>query len=116
MLRRATLSAHFDNQASPEGATMNKIGAFILIALAILFTFPALAFAQDAAMTCEGPLCGFVAAYGAYFGVAAAAILLFDRLAKLTPTKSDDAILNWLYKIFAILGFKIKDNPGTGGK
>lgn len=89
----------------------------VLMFLAFLISLiPALAFAQDAAMTCEGPLCGFIAAYGAYFGVAAAAVLFFDRLAKLTPTKSDDAVLNVIYKVFAILGFKVKDNPGTGGK
>lgn len=36
-------------------------------------------------------------------------ILAFDRLAKLTPTTKDDSILNWIYKIFAVLGVKVPD-------
>lgn len=42
-----------------------------------------------------------------WMGVAAAWIIAFDRLAKLTPTTKDDSILNWLYKIFAVLGVKV---------
>lgn len=47
--------------------------------------------------------------YGAYAGAAAAFLLFFDRLANLTPTTKDDSVLNWLYKIFAILGVKVPD-------
>ena len=41
-----------------------------------------------------------------------AGVLFFDRLAKLTPTKSDDALVAKLYKLFAVMGIKVKDNPG----
>lgn len=47
--------------------------------------------------------------YGAYAGAAAAFLLFFDRLAKLTPTTKDDSVLNWIYKIFAVLGVKVPD-------
>jgi hypothetical protein len=56
----------------------------------------------------------FVSDYGAYLGVAAAFVILFDRIAKLTPTKSDDKVVEWIYRITAILGLKVKDNPGKG--
>lgn len=50
-------------------------------------------------------------------GVVAMWILAFDRLAKLTPTTKDDSILNWIYKIFAVLGVKVPElevSPKTG--
>ena len=47
--------------------------------------------------------------YGAYVGLATGIILVFDRLAKLTPTTKDDSIVNWIYKIFAILGVKVPE-------
>lgn len=45
----------------------------------------------------------------AILGVAAAFILFFDRLAKLTPSESDNKIVEFLYKIFAVLGVKVPD-------
>lgn len=42
-------------------------------------------------------------------GAAAAFMLFFDRLAKLTPTDSDNAIVATLYKVFAVLGLKVPD-------
>ena len=42
-------------------------------------------------------------------GATAAFVLGFDRLAKLTPTESDNAIVAVLYKVFAILGVKVPD-------
>tara|TARA_R110000868_G_scaffold26661_8_gene102428 strand:- start:1411 stop:1590 length:180 start_codon:yes stop_codon:yes gene_type:complete len=45
-------------------------------------------------------------------GVLAACVLVFDRIAKITPTQTDDKILAWVYKITAVLGVKVKDNPG----
>ena len=45
-------------------------------------------------------------------GVAAAVVLAFDRLAKLTPTKKDDQVVSKLYRLFAVLGLKVKDNEG----
>ena len=44
-----------------------------------------------------------------WMGVAAAFVLFFDRLAKLTPTTKDDSIVNWIYKIFAVLGAKVPE-------
>lgn len=46
-------------------------------------------------------------------GIAAAGILFFDRIAKITPTKKDDGAVSFLYKVFAFLGVKVKDNPGN---
>lgn len=40
---------------------------------------------------------------------ASAFVLAFDRLAKITPTKKDDEVVSTLYKVFAILGVKVKD-------
>lgn len=45
-------------------------------------------------------------------GVAVAFVLAFEKLAKLTPTETDNKILGWLYKLFSVLGIKVKDNPG----
>ena len=45
----------------------------------------------------------------AILGVAAAFILFFDRLAKLTPSDSDNKIVALLQKIFAVLGVKVPD-------
>lgn len=47
--------------------------------------------------------------WGEILGTVAFGILFFDRLAKLTPTTKDDAIVNWVYKIFAILGVKVPE-------
>lgn len=51
--------------------------------------------------------------WSAYLGVAAAFILAFDRLAKLTPTETDNKIVAAAQKLFALLGAKVEDNPGT---
>lgn len=48
-------------------------------------------------------------------GIAAILVLFFDRLAKLTPTTKDDGAVSLLYRIFAVLGVKVPDNPGPGG-
>lgn len=53
--------------------------------------------------------------WAAWMGVAAAFVLAFDRLAKLTPTKADDEIVRNLYKVFAILGVKVKDKEVSKG-
>lgn len=42
-------------------------------------------------------------------GALAAFVLFFDRLAKLTPTESDNKLVATLYKVFAILGLKVPD-------
>lgn len=47
--------------------------------------------------------------WGEIMGAAAAFMLFFDRLAKITPTESDNAIVATLYKVFAVLGVKVPD-------
>ncbi len=47
--------------------------------------------------------------WGEIGGVLAAFVLTFDRLAKLTPTDSDNKIVAALYKVFAVLGLKVPD-------
>lgn len=42
-------------------------------------------------------------------GVIATAILFFDRLSKLTPSNTDNMIVEWLYKIFTILGVRVPE-------
>lgn len=42
-------------------------------------------------------------------GVAAAFVLFFDRLAKLTPSETDNKIVNFFLGIFSILGVKVPD-------
>lgn len=51
--------------------------------------------------------------WAAVAGIAAAFVLAFDRLAKITPTETDNKIVGWAYKVFKLLGVKIKDNPGS---
>ncbi len=40
---------------------------------------------------------------------ASAFVLFFDRVAKLTPTWSDDEVVSKLYRLFAVLGAKVPD-------
>lgn len=42
-------------------------------------------------------------------GVVALWVLAFDRLAKLTPTDSDDKVVAFLYKVLATLAIKVPD-------
>lgn len=42
-------------------------------------------------------------------GVIALWVLAFDRLAKITPNNTDNQIIEWLAKIFAVLGVKVPD-------
>jgi len=43
---------------------------------------------------------------------AVALVNIAERLARLTPTKSDDKWVARLYKLLAVLGAKVADNPG----
>ena len=45
-------------------------------------------------------------------GVIAAAVILFERIAKITPTETDNKVLKTIYKITSILGINVKDNKG----
>lgn len=48
----------------------------------------------------------------AYVAVVLAFIVAFEKLALLTPTESDNKIVGYAYKLFAVLGLKIPDNKG----
>ncbi len=54
----------------------------------------------------------FINNFGAYFGVIAAFILAFKALARITPTKSDDKVIEYLQTIFTVLGLEFPDNSG----
>ena len=58
----------------------------------------------------------FVAEYGVWLGAAAFFIAGFERLARLTPSKTDDAIVSVFHKIFSVLGVHVPDNPGKADK
>ena len=45
--------------------------------------------------------------------VVVAAIMFFERLAKLTPTETDNKIVAQLQKIFSVLGLHFEDNKGN---
>lgn len=47
--------------------------------------------------------------FGPYAGIAALTITLANRIAKLTPTDTDNKIVNTIGKIFAIIGIKVPD-------
>jgi hypothetical protein len=49
----------------------------------------------------------FVANFGPWLGVVA-----FAALARLTPTKSDDKIVEYVQTIFGVLGLQFPDNKG----
>jgi hypothetical protein len=54
----------------------------------------------------------FVANWVEVSGVIALVILIADRIAKLTPTKTDDAVMAIVNKIATVLAIRVKDNPG----
>lgn len=53
---------------------------------------------------------------GEVAGIAALGISFFAAIAKATPTKTDDRILQWIQRVAAVLGLRVKDNPGGGGQ
>lgn len=44
--------------------------------------------------------------------VAGGVIFLADRIARLTPTQTDDKVVAALYKLASILSIRVPDNPG----
>lgn len=48
--------------------------------------------------------------YGEILGTISAFVLFFDRLAKLTPSDSDNKLVQILQKAFVVLGVKVTDN------
>ena len=49
-------------------------------------------------------------------GVIALVILLAERIARLTPTETDDGIVKRLRAIARVLSIDVRDNPGKGGR
>lgn len=47
--------------------------------------------------------------YGAYAGIAASAIILFSRIARLTPNKTDNRLVKTVRKLARTLGLDIPD-------
>jgi hypothetical protein len=45
-------------------------------------------------------------------GVVAAVVLLAERVARLTPTKTDNRILRRIKKAADVIGINVPDNPG----
>jgi hypothetical protein len=45
-------------------------------------------------------------------GVLAAVVLLAERVARLTPTKTDNRILRRIKKAADVIGINVPDNPG----
>jgi len=45
-------------------------------------------------------------------GTAALVMVLAERIVRLTPTKTDDKVVNIVRKAFAVIGLLPKDNPG----
>ncbi len=58
----------------------------------------------------------FVSDYGVWLGAAAFFLAGFERLARITPTRTDDAIVGVLYKLFSVLGVNVPDNEGKAGE
>ncbi|MFQ5783625.1 MAG: hypothetical protein ACE5H8_02225 [Alphaproteobacteria bacterium] len=54
----------------------------------------------------------FINEYGVWLGAAAFFVAGFERIARITPTTTDDAVVGVLYRIFSVLGVKVPDNPG----
>jgi hypothetical protein len=46
-----------------------------------------------------------------YAVIAGGVIFVADRIARLTPTKSDDAVLKVVYRLAAMLSIKVPDIP-----
>jgi hypothetical protein len=64
----------------------------------------------------EGIITWFQANGGDLVAIAVAFIMLFERIALLTPTETDNKILEYIYKISKFLGLKFEDNTGNKDK
>lgn len=53
-----------------------------------------------------------IAAAGGIAGIVAFAMLAADKIVKITPTKTDDKILQWVRKVARMIAIDVKDNPG----
>lgn len=55
----------------------------------------------------------YIASHWVEFGVAFGALIFAaDRIARLTPTKSDDKAVAMLYRLASVLSIRVPDNPG----
>lgn len=60
----------------------------------------------------EDMLNNLIAAAGGIAGIVAFVMLAADKIAKITPTKTDDKALQWVRKIARAIAVDVKDNPG----
>lgn len=60
----------------------------------------------------ETYLIAIVDNWDTYLAMGVASVIFFDRLAKLVPTMKANGTVSILYKILAMLGAKVNDNPG----
>jgi len=91
---------------------MFKSPLAVVVAVFSVALFPIIAFAQEvvADVDAEPSIIGWLTGnYGALAGIVVAFVLLFDRIAKLTPTDADNKIVRMAYKLFAVLGLKVPD-------
>ena len=50
--------------------------------------------------------------YAPYIAAVTAFVVLAEKIAKLTPTKTDDKFVGYAHKLFSVLGLNVKDNAG----
>lgn len=50
--------------------------------------------------------------YAPWIAAATAAVVFAEKIARITPTETDNKVIAWVYKIFAVIGIKVEDNPG----
>ena len=50
--------------------------------------------------------------YAPYIAAVTAFVVLAEKIADITPTKAENKAIEWIYKIFAVIGIKTTDNKG----
>ena len=47
-----------------------------------------------------------------WVALAVSVVVVAGKIADITPTKADNKAIEWIYKIFAVIGIKTTDNKG----
>tara|TARA_R110000751_G_scaffold13143_8_gene44472 strand:- start:4633 stop:4806 length:174 start_codon:yes stop_codon:yes gene_type:complete len=47
--------------------------------------------------------------YAPWIAAGTALVVLAEKIAKITPTNADNIAVNWIYKIFSVIGINVKD-------
>jgi hypothetical protein len=87
--------------------------AIAVVAVVCLALLPSMAFAE-AATVAQAPIAdnatgGLISLWGPFLGVISSFVLFFDRLAKVIPNSTTNAILSGIRVVATILGAKVKD-------